>query len=48
MVRLGSHLSQLHAVEHVVFDAIDFAVPTLMEMTVEPIAERMVLWRWGS
>lgn len=43
MVRLWPHLPQFHAVEHVVLDAIDFAVPTLMEVAVEPVAEWVAL-----
>lgn len=38
---LRSHFPQLHAIEHVVLDTIDFAVPTLMEMSVKPVVEGM-------
>ena len=37
MVGLKSHLPQLHAIQHIVLHTIDFAVPALMEMTVEPV-----------
>ena len=43
MVGLKSHLPQLHAIQHIVLHTIDFAVPALMEMTVIPILQRMVL-----
>ena len=38
---LGSHLPQLHAIEHVELHSVDFAVPALMKVTVEPITEGM-------
>ena len=37
-----SQLPQFHAIEHIVLDSIDFAVPTLVEVTVEPVAELLV------
>ena len=40
---LRSHLPHLHAVEHVVLDAIDFVVPALVEVAVKPEAEGMAL-----
>ena len=41
MVGLRSHLPQLHAIKHVVLHTVDFAMPALVEMAVEPMAKRM-------
>lgn len=41
MVGLRSHLPNFHAVEHIVLHTVNFEVPTLVEVTVEPVAKRM-------
>ena len=39
---LRSHLPQLHAVEHIVLHTINLTVPTLVKVTVEPIAKGVI------
>ena len=38
---LRSHLPQLHAIEHIELHTIDFAMPALVEVAVEPMAKRV-------
>ena len=36
-----AHLPQFHTIEHIVLHSVNFAMPALVKVTVEPMAKRM-------